>query len=306
MKTWKYQVYKGSKDEKLRRGFTLVEILVVISIISVLTGILLPVLGRVRQQARQILGMDNQRQIVGAVNCFELDFDGSYPESVATIGVLSKNWGWWEPATLTGNRKKSPQIHRAMSEYLGEYIKDAKTMFCPNAPRRYKYLQEAWDAGDNWDNPDEGGSTDPVIGTYCFYWNYIGFLEGRSSLFRGPRNSLASRGESKLLVSDYFGYGHWRSLEFYGSLDFYSSCEKFNGASVTPETYASSAHWAVEKAKVGQPNIKLNAGYTDGHVESYSTSEVVPMKVSTSSDGTTPYLDGTGPGIIYIPENGLR
>ena len=300
MKIWKCLVFKGSEKRKLRCCFTLVELLVVISIISVLTGILLPVVGKARQQARRVLGMDNQRQIVGLLNCFELDFDGNYPESVATIGVLGKNWGWQEPTVLTGYKKRSPQIHRAMSEYFGEYIKDAKTMFCPSAPMRYKYLQESWDAGDEWDNPETAPRQDPVIGTYCFYWNYIGILEEQSSLFRGPRNSFAGRGESKLLISDYFGYGHWRSPGAY------SSCENFNGASVTAETWVASAYWSGVKAEVGLPRIKLNAGYTDGHVESYSASEVVPMKVSLTSDGSRPYPDGMGPGIFYIPENGLR
>ena len=150
-----------------------------------------------------ILGVNNQREITIVANCYELDNDGSYPESVATIGH-GDNWNWQAPTVLTGIESRAPHLHRAMSEYLGSYIKDARSMFCPNAPTQYKYLQAGWDAGDKWNNPDTWLQSDWVKGTYCFYWNYTGLLG--DGLFIGPQNSTGGWGQSKLLVSCYFGY----------------------------------------------------------------------------------------------------
>ncbi|MFQ6035705.1 MAG: type II secretion system protein [Sedimentisphaerales bacterium] len=285
-----------------KQAFTLIELLVVISIISMLMAIMLPAFSRVRRQARAIVSMSNQKQITSAVNFFASDNNERYPESVATIGFGS-NWNWSDPTKLTGNRRRSPGLHRAMSEYLRSYIADASIMYCPNAPQKYKYLQQAWDAGDHWDNPDTSFPSDPVGGTYCFYWNYKGYLGGRRLVFRGPRGPASSKRYSKLLVSDCFGFNHWRSPASYGS------CEPFEGADITPETWLLSAFW-FRKNPPGRidepPEVKLRAGYTDGHVESYCASEVVPMKVSITADGSVPYPNGVGPGIFFLPSNALH
>jgi len=244
--------------------------------------------------------MSNQRQITSTMNLYASDHNERYPESVATIGA-GDTWRWTDSTKLTGIRRRSPQLHRAMSEYLRRYITDASIMYCPNVPHKYEYLQQAWDAGDNWDNPRNFFPADPVGGSYSFYWNYRGYLGGRRVVFRGPQGPASSRRYSKLLVSDYFGYDHWRNP------DSYSSCEPFDGADITPETWLLSAFWSRRSAPENSPEIKLRAGYTDGHVETYSASDVVPMKVSITADGTVPYPDGSGsPGIFFLPRNALH
>jgi len=263
-------------------------------------AIVLPTFNKVRRQARAVVAAQNQKEIISGTTLFASDNNGRFPESVATVG-FGNTWNWSDPTKLTGNTHRSPGIHRAMSEYMRSYIPDARTMYCPNAPQRYKYLQQAWDAGDAWDYPeDDSFSTDPVGGTYCFYWNYKGYIGGRRVVFRGPQGPASSGRYSKLLVTDYFGYDHWRSPWSYGS------CEQFGGAEINPETWLLSAYWFREGDIEDTPEIKLRAGYTDGHVETYSPSDTVPMKVSITSDGTTPYPNGMGPGIFFLPRNALH
>ena len=293
--TWRRCVKKTSP-----RGFTLIELLVVIAVVSVLTGILLPALSRARQQVRSLLGTRNQREIILGVNLFASDNDQQYPESVATIGY-PLTWNWGEPMMLTVRHARSSRLHRSMSAYLRPYIKDATTMYCPNAPRKYKHLQDAWDAGDEWDNPDTLPVPDQMSGTYCFYWNYTGYLQEREYLFRGPQSAAGGLGRSKLLVSDYFGYNHHRNRDAYGS------CEKFAAASIAEGSLLSSSYWSDrDRTGANAPEIKLHAGYTDGHVESYSASDTLAMKVIMYPETGEPYPDAIGPGIFYLPRNALH
>ena len=282
------------------RGFSLLEVLVVVVIISILMGILFPAVQKAKRHANRLLTCSNQRQIVQAVTVYAVDNDDHFPNSVATIGEAG-NWNWSEPTLITAHAAKNLQVHRSMSAYLGAYINDVSIMACPNAPRKFKYMQEVWDAQDGWDYPGMGAGTDPVTGNYSFYWNYTGYLEGRTRLFKGPSTSAGARRESKLLVSDYFGYDHWRSQKAY------SSCERFRDADITLETYKASSYWSRGEDLVNLETItvKLQAGFTDGHVEDYSAANVVPMKAIINVATNTPYPPGIGPGTYYLPVTGL-
>lgn len=72
------------------KGFTLVELLVVISIIALLVSILMPALGRAREQAKRVLCAANQHQWGLALVQYASDFDDYFPDN--TDG-FSLNWG---------------------------------------------------------------------------------------------------------------------------------------------------------------------------------------------------------------------
>jgi prepilin-type N-terminal cleavage/methylation domain-containing protein/prepilin-type processing-associated H-X9-DG protein len=67
---------------KRRLGFTLVELLVVIGIIALLVSILLPTLGKARQQANLTACMAQMRDVGNAISMYVGDNKGSYPGPV--------------------------------------------------------------------------------------------------------------------------------------------------------------------------------------------------------------------------------
>ena len=62
----------------MKRGFTLIEVLVVIAIVSLLIAITLPALGSARTTARQTLSLTNVRSI-GQTFSMYVDTHGTYP-----------------------------------------------------------------------------------------------------------------------------------------------------------------------------------------------------------------------------------
>jgi len=278
------------------RGFTLIELIVVMSVISVLAGILLPVVHTVKRKAELLVSMANQKSMANAVDLFAADHRERYPDSVAKVG-FGQLWNWSDPTKLAGSDLRTPAPFRSVSSYLGTYLDKPDTLYCPCSPRRYTYLDEAWDAGDDWDNPETPVFPDVVGGTYCLYWNYVGYLGEDLPLFQGPRGPADGRTTSNVLLTDYLGYDHWRAPGQY------ISCEPLEKAEVVPETLLLSALWSCKKDPiVDPPQVQLNAAFTDGHVEHFSSQDTIPMRVIKDRATATPYeLTEPGPGIYFLP-----
>jgi prepilin-type N-terminal cleavage/methylation domain-containing protein/prepilin-type processing-associated H-X9-DG protein len=66
-----------------RAGFSLIELLTVIAILSVLAGILLPVLWRSREAGRATVCLSNIRQLGFAIHLYAQDWDDTFPMSRA-------------------------------------------------------------------------------------------------------------------------------------------------------------------------------------------------------------------------------
>lgn len=77
-----------------RRAFTLIELLTVIATIAILAGILIPVVGRVRESARTSQCTSNLRQIGMGMSLFAADNQGMLPPAAGTPSGESTEVQW--------------------------------------------------------------------------------------------------------------------------------------------------------------------------------------------------------------------
>lgn len=95
-----------------RRGFTLVELLVVIGIIAVLIGILLPALNKARRAAATTQCASNMRQIAQAMIMYNNANKGHMMPCTAGVisGVFPIGW-WWPNELVRGKYISAPSLY---------------------------------------------------------------------------------------------------------------------------------------------------------------------------------------------------
>jgi prepilin-type N-terminal cleavage/methylation domain-containing protein/prepilin-type processing-associated H-X9-DG protein len=81
-----------------RLAFTLIELLVVLSIISLLAALLAPVLNRAKAGTRQVVCLNNLKQLGAAFDMYQADFNGAFPgpSSRTSYGPHPEDWIWWQ------------------------------------------------------------------------------------------------------------------------------------------------------------------------------------------------------------------
>jgi prepilin-type N-terminal cleavage/methylation domain-containing protein/prepilin-type processing-associated H-X9-DG protein len=110
------------------RAFSLVELLVVIGIIAVLISILLPVIGRAREQARGVQCMSNMRQIGTAALLYSHDNKGVILPMGYTTGV-NDNVNMWPVILVSGRYLPKTGITDANDGRVAYNT----AFFCPSA-----------------------------------------------------------------------------------------------------------------------------------------------------------------------------
>jgi prepilin-type N-terminal cleavage/methylation domain-containing protein/prepilin-type processing-associated H-X9-DG protein len=119
-----------------KRGFTLVELLVVIGIIAVLIGVLLPALSKARGRAQTISCQSNLRQILVAAVQYTVEYKGVYP-----YGFIYNRTNWTNgrpmDAGASGYITWFSSCDKYMTNKASEVILlDANSGFIDGATRR--------------------------------------------------------------------------------------------------------------------------------------------------------------------------
>jgi prepilin-type N-terminal cleavage/methylation domain-containing protein len=131
-------------NHKMRRGFTLVELLVVIVIIAALAGLTAPMVIRQRKKADQTEAVNNARQIGLALFEFETEY-GSFPDA-ATAEQVATNTQTTAVSSLDANSRFRQMIRAGVAP--AESMFYSKTVYTRKPDNAFETDQKALANGE--------------------------------------------------------------------------------------------------------------------------------------------------------------
>ncbi|RYX81907.1 type II secretion system protein [bacterium] len=117
-------------QSRSRTGFSLVELLTIIAILSILAAVLLPVFFTVRGKAQQTACLSNMSQIGKGFAQYLQDYDGFFPYAVDPVDRHGNIWR----GEFGTNAPNLPWLHEALQPYV-----KSKTLFRCNADTGFEY-----------------------------------------------------------------------------------------------------------------------------------------------------------------------
>ena len=159
-----------------RPAFTLVELLVVVSIIALLVAILIPSLTKARTQAKRTVCLSNLHQSSVAITAYQAANDGNFPWEISP-----QHWPIGG-SNYIGDDVHSSDNYRAAGFVLlwvNEYIKSAEFFYCPSqswAKQRnafsFKTEEHRWLAPETWNDPTPTSAVRFPYTGYEYWANY--------------------------------------------------------------------------------------------------------------------------------------
>ena len=172
----------------MRRAFTLIEQLVVISVLAVLAALLFPVFAKARERAKQTQCVSNLKQINTAVRIYMQDWDDKYP------------WAW--SIYYLDYQGKSPSL----SQLIEPYVRSEEVWKCPS------------DIGETFlDGPQGYRQRTPPIYTMAEHssYSYLGRGFGRTygQVAGVPASRFPRPTETVMLLEPRPWHGNYRTNE---------------------------------------------------------------------------------------------
>jgi prepilin-type N-terminal cleavage/methylation domain-containing protein/prepilin-type processing-associated H-X9-DG protein len=242
-----------------KRAFTLVELLVVISIIALLLAMLMPALGRARDMARKTRCGHNLRQIGLAVQLYSQDYTGFHIPN-----YIPYRCDW---STIVMSYLSNGNITAAYRAYQDALTKSYDIVFCPTmSVLGYK------------------GNSFPVTGYYTNYsvnfttWTYV--YDKYGTILSGFKLTGMASPSRVGDVFDTCGYTTGPPGRSVGVNAVYH---------ITAGNLNQGIGWVHgSRDRVMQRNGKCNTLFLDGHVEGLAdpgTGKTLQIKYSTGSRG---------------------
>lgn len=236
-------------------AFSLVELLVVISVISVLCGLLMPALGAARSRARSMFCKTNLRHLVLANTAYATENNGFYVPAAKDLWDNAGRYRWH------GVRDRLDEPFDPDRGPLKAYLADGRVRQCPE---RLHFLQ-----GQTWRENFEQG-----CGGYGYNMTYIGSRlwdkagpsasDLRLAYARTTQMTQVSRSSQTLMFADAAMSTdgvHLIEYSFAESPYAVMAGQVLEGFFMSPSIHFRHGHSA-------------NVGWVDGHVDQQSSARL--------------------------------